>query len=72
VQSMDRAYRTFAGLIDRFYNTQIAQTLFLGKVEGMPGRSGVMSVLAGDVWRSDNPFQEMLLGAKRRPAQARS
>lgn len=69
--SMERAYLTFAALIDRFYNTQIAQTLFLGNVEGMPGRPGVMSVLAGDVWRSDNPFQEMLLGAKRRPARAK-
>ena len=69
--SMDRAYRTFAGLIDRFYNTRIAHQLFFGDVEGFAARSGVMSVLAGDVWRTDNPFQEMLLSAKRRPASSR-
>lgn len=65
--SMDRAYRTFAGLIDRFYNTKIVQGLFLADVDDVPGRAGVMSVLAGDVWRHDNPFQDMLLNAKRRP-----
>jgi flavin-dependent dehydrogenase len=66
-ESMERAYRTFAGLIDRFYNTKIVQGLFLAEVEDMPGRAGVMSVLAGDVWRHDNPFQDMLLNARRRP-----
>jgi flavin-dependent dehydrogenase len=67
--AMDRAYRTFAGLIDRFYNTRIAQQLFLGDSQGMPSRSGVLSVLAGDVWRHDNPFQDMLLNAVRLPVE---
>ena len=29
-------------------------------------RAGLISVLAGDVWRTDNRFQDMLLGATRR------
>ncbi|HEX5052945.1 MAG TPA: NAD(P)/FAD-dependent oxidoreductase [Planctomycetota bacterium] len=62
---MDRAYRTFAGLIDRFYHTNLADSLFLGDTVDEPMRRGVMSVLAGDVWRTGNSFQEMLLAARR-------
>jgi len=67
---MDRAYRTFAGLIDRFYNSNFATSVFLaGSSTEMPIRRGVMSVLAGDVWRTGNPFQEMLLTARRPPSR---
>lgn len=69
---MDRACRTFAGLIDRFYNSHFAETVFLGPPNEDPQmRRGIMSVLAGDVWRSGNPFQEMLLSAKRNEARYR-
>ncbi|MBL8726754.1 MAG: tryptophan 7-halogenase [Planctomycetes bacterium] len=69
---MDRACRTFAGLIDRFYNSHFAETVFLGPPnEDAQMRRGIMSVLAGDVWRSGNPFQEMLLSAKRNEARLR-
>lgn len=64
--SMQRAYATFAGLVERFYNTRFAESYFLGGDLGEDLRRGVMSVLAGDVWRHDNPFQEMLLSARRR------
>ena len=67
---MDRAYRTFAGLIDRFYNSNFAPSVFLGETQDVQMRAGVMSVLAGDVWRTGNPFQEMLLTAKRQARQA--
>lgn len=63
-EQMNRAYGTFAGLIDRFYNSQFASTVFLGDSDAEM-RRGVMSVLAGDVWRTGNPFQEMLLKARR-------
>jgi 2-polyprenyl-6-methoxyphenol hydroxylase-like FAD-dependent oxidoreductase len=62
---MDRGYRTFAGLIDRFYNSGFARTVFLGDATDMPMHAGVMTVLAGDVWREDNPFQELLLRSSR-------
>jgi flavin-dependent dehydrogenase len=65
-EHMDRAYRTFAALIDRFYNTRFASTVFLGDHVDQPMYRGVISVLAGDVWRRDNPFQEMLLQARSR------
>lgn len=64
-QEMDRAHRTFAALIDRFYNSRFAEQVFLRDVRGMPMRAGVLSVLAGDVWRTGNDFQEMLLKARR-------
>ena len=65
-QSMQRAYATFAGLVERFYNTRFAESYFLGGNLGDDLRRGVMSVLAGDVWRHDNTFQDMLLSARRR------
>lgn len=64
--SMNRAYATFAGLVERFYNTRFAESYFLGADLGADLRRGVMSVLAGDVWRYDNAFQDMLLSARRR------
>ena len=67
---MDRACRTFAALIDRFYNSNFAETFFLSDTADQPLRRGVMSVLAGDVWREGNPFQDMLLAAKRERARA--
>lgn len=70
-QAMDRAYATFAGLIERFYNSHFAESMFLGDTMGMQLRHGVMSVLAGDVWRTGNPFQDSLLAARRRPQPAR-
>ena len=65
-ESMNRAYATFAGLVERFYNTRFAESYFLGGDLGADLRRGVMSVLAGDVWRDDNAFQDMLLSARRR------
>ena len=70
---MDRAYRTFAGLIDRFYNSHFAETIFLGPPsENVEMRRGIMSVLAGDVWRSGNVFQDMLLSARRNENRQRA
>jgi flavin-dependent dehydrogenase len=68
--SMNRAYGTFAGLVERFYNTHFAESYFLGTDLGDDLRRGVMSVLAGDVWRHDNPFQDMLLRSRRRPRRS--
>jgi len=63
---MDHGYRTFAALIDRFYNTRFADSVFFSESDDQELRPGVMSVLAGDVWREDNPFQDLLLRARRR------
>ena len=69
---MARAYGTFAGLVERFYNTHFAESYFLGSDLGDELRRGVMSVLAGDVWRNDNAFQDMLLRSRRRADQRKT
>ena len=47
-------------------STNFADSFFLRETPDYELRSGIMSVLAGDVWRDDNPFQEMLLRGRRR------
>ncbi|MDG2150181.1 MAG: NAD(P)/FAD-dependent oxidoreductase [Planctomycetota bacterium] len=68
---MDRALRSFSALLDRFYHTRFADTVLLGPSTDNTMRHGVMSVLAGDVWRDDNPFQELLLKARPRASRHR-
>jgi flavin-dependent dehydrogenase len=63
--SMRRGYDTFAALVYRFYNTRFVDNLIFGAPAEGPHRAGVVSVLAGDVFRSDNPFQDMLLESRR-------
>jgi hypothetical protein len=60
-----RAYETFASLVFRFYNTNFVDNMIFGAPNEGRFRAGVISVLAGDVFRHDNPFQEMLLRARR-------
>jgi hypothetical protein len=64
-QSMKRGYDTFAALVDRFYNTRFVDHLIFGAPADGPLRAGVTSVLAGDVFRKGNDFQDMLLRARR-------
>jgi hypothetical protein len=64
-EKMKRAYDTFAGLVYRFYNTKFVDNIIFGAPKDGRFRDGVISVLAGDVYREDNPFQEMLLQSKR-------
>ena len=63
-ESMDRAVRTFAALVHRFYHSNFVNSFFLTEAPPTEMRRGIMSVLAGDVWRHDNPFQEMLLNSR--------
>ena len=63
---MDRAYEAFSRFIHRFYHTNLIDNVLLAEPTGnQTFRSGVISVLAADVWRDDNPFQNMLLSARR-------
>jgi flavin-dependent dehydrogenase len=59
---MEIGYRTFAGLIHRFYNSGLVAKLFFADTKGQDLRPGITSVLAGDLWRSENAFQKILLG----------
>jgi hypothetical protein len=67
---MSRAYDTFAAFIHRFYNRRIVENLFFGAPPDGSMRSAVISVLAGDVWREDNPFQDMLLRSRLQPTRS--
>jgi hypothetical protein len=62
--SMERAYATFADLVHRFYNTRFVDNMIFNAPAHGETRAGVISVLAGDVFRQDNPFQEMLLRSR--------
>jgi flavin-dependent dehydrogenase len=65
-EHMSRAYEAFGRFIHRFYNTGLIENVLLAeKHTSHEFRSGVISVLAADVWRDDNPFQNMLLRATR-------
>jgi flavin-dependent dehydrogenase len=67
---MQRGYDTFAALVDRFYNTRFVDNLIFGAPAQATHRAGVISVLAGDVFRDGNAFQDMLLQSRRRPPRA--
>ena len=60
-KKMEIGYRSFSGIIYRFYHAELVHRLFFQDTEGAPLRAGITSVLGGDLWRDDNRFQEMLL-----------
>ena len=69
-ESMKRGYDTVAALVYRFYNTKFVDNLIFGAPVDGRHRSGAISVLAGDVFRDDNVFQDMLLQSRRHPFRA--
>ena len=62
-RKMEIGYRTFSGIIYRFYHAELVHRLFFQDTEGAPLRAGITSVLGGDLWRDDNDFQRMLLNS---------
>ncbi|MDB4991325.1 MAG: FAD-binding protein [Myxococcaceae bacterium] len=65
-EHMAVAYTTFGSLVGAFYQTRIVENIFFAKDPDPAIRQGLISTLAGDVWRDDNEFQKMLLSSKRR------
>jgi flavin-dependent dehydrogenase len=63
---LGHAYNVFATLINSWYHTTLLHGLFFAKEQDAMLRKGVTSVLAGDVWRDDNPFQQKLMASARR------
>lgn len=63
---MATAYTMFGSLVGAFYQTRIVEHIFFAKEPDPALRAGLISTLAGDVWRSDNVFQDMLMASKRR------
>ena len=64
--ALDVAYRTFANFIHRFYSTRLVQNLFFSQDPDPELFRGIVGLLAGDLWREDNPFQRMLLESRGR------
>ena len=65
-EHMAVAYTTFGTLVGAFYQTKIVENIFFAKDPDPAIKKGLISTLAGDVWRDDNEFQKMLLSSKRR------
>jgi flavin-dependent dehydrogenase len=65
---MERAYVSMSSLIHAFYHTGLVRNLFFSKKPDPLMRAGLITILSLDVWRDDNPFQDMLLRSRRRLA----
>jgi flavin-dependent dehydrogenase len=63
---MSRGYSVFATLVLSLYQRRLLPDLFFTEDQSSALRKGLTSVLAGDVWREDNPFQQLLWSSKRR------
>jgi flavin-dependent dehydrogenase len=66
---MNHACRVFGTLIDAFYHTKLVDHLFFAERPDAEMRAGLITTLAGDIWRDDNRFQSRLLSSRRRSFQ---
>lgn len=57
---MGRAYKSFGSLVHSFYHRKLVENLFFGDDNRPEVRASITSLLAGDVWRDDNWFQQAL------------
>jgi flavin-dependent dehydrogenase len=65
-EHMAVAYTAFGTLVGAFYQTKIVENIFFAKQPDPEIKKGLISTLAGDVWRDDNQFLKMLFASKRR------
>lgn len=63
---MARGYDVFATLIHGWYHSRLMHHLFFAPEPDPVMLKGLTTVLAGDVWRDDNPFQNKLMASERR------
>lgn len=63
---MNCAYRNIGALVYAFYHTKMIRNLFFARRPNPQLRAGLISILAGDIWRDDNEFQTMLNRSRRR------
>jgi hypothetical protein len=61
---MRHAYRCFHTLIYRFYQKAMFDNLLLAGDPDPEMRTGLITMLAGDVWRDDNRFQNLLMQSR--------
>ena len=58
---MEHAYAVFMAVLQSFYHTNLVDNLFFYEDPDPNLRAGLISILAGDVWRDDNDFQKLIL-----------
>lgn len=58
---MEHGYAVFNAVLQSFYQTNLVDNLFFYDDPDLNLRAGLISILAGDVWRDDNDFQKMIL-----------
>ncbi|MCB9595945.1 MAG: NAD(P)/FAD-dependent oxidoreductase [Sandaracinaceae bacterium] len=63
---MKHAYDVFATIILAFYRRRVLPDLFFTSEQSSVLRKGMTSILAGDVWRGDNDFLDMLWRSRMR------
>ncbi|HEY8427304.1 MAG TPA: hypothetical protein VIL20_02985, partial [Sandaracinaceae bacterium] len=63
---MLHGYGVFATLILSLYQRRLLPDLFFTQEQDSELRRGLTTVLAGEVWRDDNPFQQRLWASTRR------
>jgi flavin-dependent dehydrogenase len=63
---MEVAYESMSALIYAFYHTNLLRQLFFAKRPDPELRAGLISLLALDVWRTDNRFYDVLMRSRTR------
>jgi flavin-dependent dehydrogenase len=63
---MEVAYKAMSSLIYAFYHTGFLRHLFFARRPDPELRAGLISLLALDVWRSDNKFNDALMRSRMR------
>jgi len=63
--AMAPGYRILGALVHRFYHSRLVKNVFFTDRRDAHFRQGMLSTLAGDVWRPDNPFASALARSRR-------
>lgn len=63
---MRRPFEVFGSVVWSFYHTGMVENLFFYEGGDETVSRGITTLLAGDVWREDNVFQQMMLRSGRR------
>lgn len=63
-EHIDRANQVFVRMIEKYYHTRWIENMFFASEQPPKTFREITSLLAGDVWREDNQFMNLLLEAE--------